>query len=138
MMSNKQAVESNLIRGLDNCLNAEISAGTITTVTEGVQWLKKSFYFQRVKKNPLAYGVKYDEISMDPSGHSILLEQVTSSIQRLNRMHLIRYNIQTEGVFATDMGRIACNYYINCETMSYFMANLKPNCREALFLYHLA
>ena len=53
-------------------------------------------------------------------------------------MQLIRYNTQTEGVFATDMGRIACNYYINCQTMSYFMANLKANIREAIFLYHLA
>ena len=62
MMSNKQTVESNLVQGLDNCINAEISAGTITTVKEGVQWLKKSFFFQRVKKNPIAYGVKYDEL----------------------------------------------------------------------------
>ena len=62
MMSNKQTVESNLVQGLDNCINAEISAGAITTVTEGVQWLKKSFFFQRVKKNPIAYGVKYDEL----------------------------------------------------------------------------
>lgn len=77
MMANKQTIESNLLKGLDNCINAEISAGTITTITEGVQWLKKSFYFQRVRKNPNAYGVKYDEILMDPTGHSILLEKVT-------------------------------------------------------------
>ena len=74
MMSNKQPVESNLIKGLDNCINAEISAGTITTVTEGVQWLKKSFYYQRVKKNPLAYGIKYEDMHMDPSGHGVLLD----------------------------------------------------------------
>ena len=91
-----------------------------------------------MKKNPVAYGVKYDEIAMDPSGHMILLEQVTKSIERLNRMQLIRYNMQTEGLFPTDMGRIACNYYINCQTMSYFMANLQANQRESLFLYHLA
>lgn len=68
----------------------------------------------------------------------ILLDKVTQSVERLNRMQLIRYNTQTEGVFATDMGRIACNYYINCETMSYFMANLKAQIRESLFLYHLS
>mmetsp|Transcript_12631 Transcript_12631/g.19646 ORF Transcript_12631/g.19646 Transcript_12631/m.19646 type:complete len:222 (+) Transcript_12631:69-734(+) len=80
MMANKQTVESNLITGLDNCINAEISAGTITTVTEGVQWLKKSFFFQRVKKNPIAYGVKYDELQMDPTGHMILLDKITQSV----------------------------------------------------------
>lgn len=62
MMSNRQAVESHLIDGLDDCINAEIAAGAITTVTEGVQWLKKSFFFQRVKRNPIGYGVKYDEL----------------------------------------------------------------------------
>lgn len=45
MMSERTNVESHLIDGLDNCMNAEISAGTITNVTEGVQWLKKTFLF---------------------------------------------------------------------------------------------
>ena len=36
------------------------------------------------------------------------------------------------------MGRIACNYYINCQTMSYFMSNFSATQGEALFLYHLA
>lgn len=56
----------------------------------------------------------------------------------MNRQQLIRYNIQTEGVFPTDMGRIACNYYINCQTMSYFMSNFQPQQSETQFLYHLA
>jgi len=53
-------------------------------------------------------------------------------------MQLIRYNEQSDAVFPTDMGRIASNYYINVDTMSYFMENLKPNIREEIFLYHLA
>lgn len=53
-------------------------------------------------------------------------------------MQLIRYNEQTDAVYSTDMGRIASNYYINCDTMSYFMANLNPNIREEIFLLHLA
>jgi replicative superfamily II helicase len=36
------------------------------------------------------------------------------------------------------MGRIACNYYIECGTMSYFMANLNQYTNEQQFLYHLA
>jgi len=67
-------------------MNAEIAAGTVSTITEGVQWLKKTFFYQRVKKNPAAYGVKMSELDQDPSGHMILLGKVTDSIQRLNRM----------------------------------------------------
>jgi len=36
------------------------------------------------------------------------------------------------------MGRIASNYYINVETMSKFMENLKAHTTEELFMYHLA
>jgi replicative superfamily II helicase len=43
MMSNKQTIESNLFKGLDNCINAEISCGTIGTLTDGINWLKKSY-----------------------------------------------------------------------------------------------
>ena len=45
MMSNKQTIESHLIEGLDNCINAEIACGTIATLTEGVHWLKKSYFY---------------------------------------------------------------------------------------------
>ena len=57
MMQNKQNIESHLDKGLDNCLNAEIASGTITTVSEGVQWLKKSYYYQRMLKNPHGYAI---------------------------------------------------------------------------------
>jgi len=62
MMSNKQPIESNLDKGLMNCINAEISCGTIGTLTDGIHWLKKSYYYQRITKNPTAYGIKPIEI----------------------------------------------------------------------------
>ena len=125
MMSNKQTIESNIVRGLDNCINAEISCGTIGTLTDGIHWLKKTYFYQRFTKNPSQYGIKPTDIREDPSGHFILLEKVTESVRRLNRMQLIRYNEQNETVYPTDMGRIASNYYINVGTMSYFMENLR-------------
>ena len=45
MMSNKQNIESNLLKGLENCINAEIACGTIGTLTDGIHWLKKSYYY---------------------------------------------------------------------------------------------
>lgn len=45
MMSNKQTIESNLTKGLDNCINAEIACGTIATLVDGVHWLKKSYFY---------------------------------------------------------------------------------------------
>ena len=45
MMSNRQNIESNLLKGLDNCIKAEIACGTIATLTDGVHWLKKSYFY---------------------------------------------------------------------------------------------
>ena len=36
------------------------------------------------------------------------------------------------------MGRIASNYYINTETMSYFMAHIGPSTRPEMILEHLS
>ena len=138
MMQNKQKVESHLDKGLDNCINAEIASGTICTISEGVQWLKKSYFYQRMLKNPHGYSINAKALELDPSGHMILLEKVTAVVEGLNRARLIRFNRSNETVYSTDMGRIASNYYINVETMSYFMSNLKPNTREEMLLYHLA
>ncbi len=77
MMSNRTNIESNLRKGLDNCINAEVAAGTITTITEGIYWLRKSYMFQRMLQNPIHYGIKSAEVRNDPSGHFILLELVT-------------------------------------------------------------
>ena len=125
-------------KGLDNCINAEIAAGAITTLSEGVQWLKKSYFYQRLVKNPHAYSISMADLQMDPSGHMVLLNKVTEVIEQLNRARLIRFNRETEQVYSTDMGRIASNYYINTETMSYFMNHLKSNTRAEMVLDHLA
>ena len=53
-------------------------------------------------------------------------------------MQLIRYNENTSNTYSTEMGRVASNYYINVETMSYFMENLRPNIRDSIVLLHLA
>ena len=36
-LSNKQSIQSYLIEGLNNCINAEIAACTVSTLNEGVQ-----------------------------------------------------------------------------------------------------
>lgn len=61
-MSNSQEIESHLMEGLSEALNAEIASGMITTVTEGILWLKKSYFYRRVLKNPLVYGFTYAQL----------------------------------------------------------------------------
>jgi activating signal cointegrator complex subunit 3 len=91
-----------------------------------------------VIKCPINYGFKATDLEDDPSGHGLLLNKIQSCVENLNRMRLIRYNQNTDAVYSTDMGRVASNYYINCETMGYFMGNLLPHTRSEMILYHMA
>lgn len=68
----------------------------------------------------------------------VLLERANAVIGQLNRARLIRFNRETEQVYATDMGRIASNYYIKTETMSYFMDKIRPTTQPDMILDHLA
>ena len=43
-------------------MNAEISLGTVTNVSEAVQWLSYSYLYVRMRKNPLVYGMKYQDV----------------------------------------------------------------------------
>lgn len=39
-------------------LNAEIALGTVTNVSEGVQWIGYTYLFVRMKRNPVVYGMQ--------------------------------------------------------------------------------
>ena len=68
----------------------------------------------------------------------VLLKRTTDVVEQLNRARLIRFNRETEQVYSTDMGRIASNYYINTETMAYFMDKIRPTTMPEMVLDHLA
>jgi hypothetical protein len=36
--------------------NAEITLGTVSNITEGVQWLGYTYLFVRMRRNPMFYG----------------------------------------------------------------------------------
>jgi len=50
MMSNEQSIESHLQQRIEDCLNAEIAIGTVTNVTEAIQWIKFTYYWIRLQK----------------------------------------------------------------------------------------
>ena len=44
--------------GMVDALNAEISLGTVSNITEGVQWIGYTYLFVRMRRNPFVYGEK--------------------------------------------------------------------------------
>jgi activating signal cointegrator complex subunit 3 len=71
-------IESQFIQALPNHLNAEIILGTVTNIKEASSWLQYTYLFTRMLRNPLAYGITYEEKDMDTylvgKRRSLLLE----------------------------------------------------------------
>ena len=60
-------------------------AGTVTNVKEACAWLSYTYLFVRMLKNPLAYGVPWEEIASDPrlEGHRKTL--ITTAARQLEK-----------------------------------------------------
>ena len=52
-------MESALIKALPDHLNAEIVSGTVSNLEEACTWLSYTYLYVRMRKNPLAYGMKW-------------------------------------------------------------------------------
>lgn len=42
----------------------QIALGTVTNIDEAVQWLNYTFLVVRMRKNPIAYGMSYNELEV--------------------------------------------------------------------------
>ena len=51
---------------LSDHLNAEIALGTVTSVKEAVTWLSYTYLHVRMMRNPLAYGIPFEQMGTDP------------------------------------------------------------------------
>ncbi|KAL5370072.1 U5 small nuclear ribonucleoprotein helicase, Pre-mRNA splicing helicase BRR2 2 [Cryptosporidium parvum] len=108
--------ESNLC----NLLNAEIARGSILNAKDASRWLKYTFLVTRVKKSPIAYGFKAEEIINDPNLAQFCYNNISKCLDLLYQSKLIRYNIINEEVSPTHYGRLASKYYIDFNTANIF------------------
>lgn len=93
-------------------INAEISIGTINSLSDAIGYLKWTFYSRRVKMNPSYYGAKS---SSEEDLEDFYLSVVNATISRLKDEGCIVVN-QTEGtdwsVVPTPLGRACSNFYL--------------------------
>lgn len=119
MMSNKKPIESNFESCLTEALNAEVSLGNITSVREAFDYVKRTFFYVRCRKNPIVVGAK-SAAHIDGA----LMDIIEENIFNLHRLRLLRYDPQSGSVESTELGRIASYYYINTRTMEKFCTYL--------------
>lgn len=138
MMSNEQNIESHMQRKIDDCINAEIAIGTVTNITEAIQWLKFTYFWIRLKKSPRHYGVDMKTLAEDPGLNTYMFQLVSEACTRLHNFRMVKYFVEQDQLSTTNNGRIASNYYIESKTMNYFIKNININTPEEKLLLHMA
>lgn len=118
LLTNQTPIESNFIKHLTDNLNAEVVSGTVSTVEEGMEWLRYTYLNVRITQNPLVYGCDHFEIESDPSLATIQKRLIEGAARQLDEARMCRFTPQNNQLEATDLGRIASHFYINYETIT--------------------
>ncbi|ORY14268.1 Sec63 Brl domain-domain-containing protein [Clohesyomyces aquaticus] len=130
-VTEQQPIESRFSTKLVDNLNAEIGLGTVTTVSEAVQWLGYSYLFVRMQKSPLSYGIEWAEIRDDPQLVLRRRKLIIDAARVLAKSQMVIFNEVTEDLRAKDVGRIASQYYVRQTSIEIFNAMMRPRASEA-------
>lgn len=80
-----EVIESNLPKSLIEHICSEITQTVINNIDEAILWLKSTFFYVRVKKNPEYYGFEvYEE--------SLLQDLCINTIQSLSDAKIVEYD----------------------------------------------
>ena len=118
-------IESKLQAKLCDHLNAEVHAGTISSVAEGVRWLEYTYLWQRIRVNPLVYGLTIQDVRRDPQLREARYEIIAKAAGTLAEASMVRFNPSSGSIDTTDLGRIASHYYVEHESIRGFNEKMR-------------
>jgi antiviral helicase SLH1 len=127
-------VESSLHKVLDNHFAAEVSAGTVATKQDALDYLTWTFFFRRLHKNPSYYGLEIsaeenNTIAAQQAANDFMIEMVDKSMEELAESGCI--TLQSNGdIDSTPLGKIMSYYYLSHKTIRELTSHAKP---EATF-----
>lgn len=130
-VTEQQPIESRFSSKLVDNLNAEVALGTVTSISEAVQWIGYSYLFVRMQRNPMAYGIEWAEIRDDPNLVQRRRQLAIQAARTLQQSQMIIFNETTEELRSKDIGRIASQYYIQQTSIQIFNKKMQPNATEA-------
>lgn len=131
-------VESSLHRALDNHLGAEISAETIGTKQDALDYLTWTFFFRRLHKNPSFYGLEisaeeHNTTAAQHLANEYMVELVDRSLDELAKSGCVTVHSNGD-VDSTPLGKIMSYYYLSHRTIRQLMrrAKKKPKFEDVL------
>ncbi|XP_022085821.1 probable ATP-dependent DNA helicase HFM1 [Acanthaster planci] len=111
-------IESSLHNHLIEHLNAEIVLHTISDISIALEWLKSTFLYIRIMKNPFHYGI--------PVGLSTeqlekkLQDMCIRNLNLLSNFGLVKMDPETMDLKPLETGRLMARYCIAFDTMKQF------------------
>lgn len=113
-------VESSLHQQLQDHFNAEITAGTITSKQDAVDYLTWTYLFRRLFMNPSYYDL---ETTTSEVINAYLSSLVMATLQTLEDAGCVRVN-EDGNIESLMLGSIASQYYLSYKTVSLFCSNV--------------
>eukprot|EP00002_Diphylleia_rotans_P001075 TRINITY_DN10590_c0_g1_i1.p1 TRINITY_DN10590_c0_g1~~TRINITY_DN10590_c0_g1_i1.p1 ORF type:complete len:1715 (+),score=334.69 TRINITY_DN10590_c0_g1_i1:82-5226(+) len=138
LMNHQMPIESKFGSHLEDNLNAEIVLGTVNNIAEAVEWLSYTYFYVRMLKNPLVYGISGQEKEADPDLSLRRADLIRAAATELDKCQMIRFNSRTGSFGVTDLGRIASHYYVDYLTIKKFNELLNPQMTEEDVLFALS
>ncbi|OAA47791.1 activating signal cointegrator 1 complex subunit 3 [Metarhizium rileyi] len=128
-------VESSLHTVLDNHLCAEVSAETIITKQDALDYLTWTFFFRRLHKNPSYYGLElsaeeHSTIAAQQLANEYMIEMVNKSLGELAGSKCVEV-FPNGDVDPTPLGKIMSYYYLSHKTIRHLVRHAKA---QASFL----
>lgn len=120
IMNQARYLESRLQVMLNEVLNAEIVLGNVTSVMEAFDWIRRTFFLVRLKRSPISYGCRIMDVNPEVQIEIFINEMIERTLDRLDKMHLIRYDRKSLYLTSTELGRITSYYYVTVDTMEIF------------------
>lgn len=122
-------VESSLHTVLDNHLCAEVSAETIITKQDALDYLTWTFFFRRLHKNPSYYGLEisaeeHNSVAAQQLANDYMIEMVDKSLKELADSNCVEV-FPNGDVDPTAFGKIMSYYYLSHKTIRYLTKHAK-------------
>ncbi|KAM0753841.1 P-loop containing nucleoside triphosphate hydrolase protein [Meredithblackwellia eburnea MCA 4105] len=112
LVKSETLLESCLHRTLTEHINSEITLGNIDEISSALRWLRSSFLYVRIRKNPSHYAISGDETT---SPDLRLEELCLKSIEELVQEGIVMQE-DNGALLSTDYGDIMSRYYLSHET----------------------
>ncbi|XP_022134426.1 DExH-box ATP-dependent RNA helicase DExH17 [Momordica charantia] len=133
LLNGCEIVESQLLSCVTEHLTAEIVQMTIPDIIKAIEWIKCSYLYVRMKKNPEKYAIRNGIFNHNTEKHmeDICIEKVNE----LSRHQMIWMDEDGFLLKPLDPGRLMTKYYLKFDTMKHIM-QAPENCSldEALHI----